>query len=159
MSRQRQHRTPSSQSEQFVFLRATKTHQEGAINPWIFKEIVPYMSIIHPWRDQTHSAVPIFEIIYSVKWKQVWMRKLAPQNGFLGKNLKIVKVGIIIVALKMGGTHFQKVINMRLLIDLDDLETNLLIAKLPFPNLPKVPRGNGTIVFTYNVFKNDTLWV
>ena len=52
----------------------------------------------------------------------------------------------------MGGTHFQEVINMRLLIDLDDLETNLLIAKLPLPNLPKMPRGNGTIVFTYNVF-------
>ena len=59
----------------------------------------------------------------------------------------------------MGGTHFQKVIKMRLLIDLDDLEANLLFAKLPLPNLPKVPRGNGTIVFTYNVFQNDTLWV
>ena len=59
----------------------------------------------------------------------------------------------------MGGTHPQKVIKMRLLIELDDLETNLLIAKLPLPNLPKVPRGNRTIVFTYNVFQNDTLWV
>jgi hypothetical protein len=52
----------------------------------------------------------------------------------------------------MGGTHFQKVINMRLLKDLNDLETNLLIAKFPLPNVPKVPRGNSTIAFTYNVF-------
>ena len=152
MIRQRQHRPPSSQSKQFIFLITTKTHQEDAIHPWIFEEVILYISIIHPWGDQTYSAVPIFEIIYSIKWKQVWMRKLAPQNCFLSKNLKLNEVEIIIAAWKMGRTHFQKVINVRLLIDFDDLETNLLIAKLPLPNLPKVSRGNGTIIFTYNVF-------
>jgi hypothetical protein len=85
-----------------------KTHQEDAIHPWIFGEIVLYISILHPWRDQAYSAVPIFEIIYPVKWKQVWMRKLAPQNCFLSKDLKIVKVEINIVARKKWEEHTFK---------------------------------------------------
>ena len=75
-----------------------KTHQKETIHPGIFGKIVLYISIIHPWRDQTYSAMIIFEIIYSVKWKQVWMLKLAPQNCFLSENLKIDEVEIIIVA-------------------------------------------------------------